>query len=790
MTSIVVRGAREHNLRDVDLELPRGRLIAFTGPSGSGKSSLAFDTLHAEGQRRFLEALALHARGLPRGLLAPEVDDIRGLPPTIALDQRYRAPSARLTVGTYTELHGLLAVIFGRAGEQHCPRCGTAVASTTHDEIVARLMALPARTRLTIEAPLHADDPVAALDEVERAGFSRIRVGDAIVRLDEIDRRAVEGAVRIVVDRIRVEPDRRDRVHDAVRLASRAGAGVVVAVTDTGEQVYTDRPWCLACRLALPELSPRLFNWDTREGQCPTCQGLGRLDGRVCESCGGTRLSEAARAVIWEGHRFHELDALPFPLLVERLREARTDAVSEPPTQELLRRVEQLLRIGLEHLSLHRSAATLSTGELQRLRLARQVGARLAGVLYVLDEPTAGLHSDAVKAVIEVLRELVDQGNTVLVVEHDLDVVRATDRVVDFGPGAGRAGGRVVFEGSPQELLAADTSTGRWLSGRERLERRPTVEPATWVRIGGLQFLDLDGVDVELPTEALVAITGPSGSGKTTLLEALHRHVASRLRLQAPPPPPARRIEGLERFSRLILVDRTPGRSARSNPATYTGLWEVVRELLASTREAQIRGLDASHFSLNVKGGRCEACQGTGERRVELDLLPDVYLVCPVCDGRRFTGDVLEVRWKGLAPDEILGLTVEEAHPVLAGHPKLDVALRALMDVGLGYVPLGQPTHTLSGGEAHRLRLARELARAARSGVAGTLYLVDDPTSGLHPADVAALLEVFRQLVREGGTVWMATHHTPLTEVVDWQIVLGPGAGPQGGRVLRQGTPP
>lgn len=782
-----MRGAREHNLRGVDLTLPREALVVFTGVSGSGKSSLAFDTLHAEGQRRYLEALSLHARGAARGLAAPDADIIEGLPPTIALDQRFRAPSVRVTVGTFTELHQVLAVLFGRAGVQHCPTCDAVITPRTHDDIVAELARLPDGTRLTVEAPVWAADPGAVLGEVRTAGFSRVRIGDDIVRLDDLEGAAVSGPVRIVVDRIKVDPSRQARLHDAVRLAARAGQGVIVAVTGAGERTFTDRPYCLRCDRTMPALSPRLLSWEG-EGACPTCQGTGAVDGRTCPDCDGTRLSPAARAVRWAGFRFEALQALPLPELADALGAAPVDAVARVPVADLLRRVEQLRRLGLGHLSLGRAAETLSTGELQRVRLARQVGARLSGVLYVLDEPTAGVHPDSVPAVVRVLRDLVDQGNTVLVVEHEPEVVRAADLVVDFGPGAGIEGGRVVYQGGVAGLLAADTPTGRFLSGRSALpvDRQPVGE--AFVRVEGLRSGNLADIDVRLPIGALVGLTGPSGAGKTALLDALWRHVAARLKLSAPPPPAVRGIGGVDAFSRVVIVDRTPARSARSNPATYTGLWDTVRELLASTREAQVRGLPASHFSLNVKGGRCEACQGTGERRVDLDLLPDVYLVCPVCDGRRFTGDVLEVRWKGLSADQILALPVAEARPILAGHPKLDLALRALTDVGLGYVPLGQPSHTLSGGEAHRLGLARELARAARGGVAGTLYLVDDPTRGLHPQDVAALLSVFRSLVREGASVWLTTHHPGLIEALDWRIDLGPGPGPEGGRVVSQGA--
>ncbi len=770
MARIEVHGAREHNLTGLDLCLPREALIAFTGVSGSGKSSLAFDTLHAEGQRRYLEALSIHARGSSRGLSRPAVDAVEGLPPTVALDQRYRAPSRRMTVGTFSDVHAVLAVLLSRAGVQHCPTCGSVIKPETHDEIVGHLMALEQGSRLTVEAPVQATEGV--IDEIARAGFSRVRVADEIVRVEDLNRRKIPENLRIVVDRIRVDADRRARIHDAVRLASRAGRGVIVATVGDRELVFTDRPYCLVDDRLLPPLEPRLLSFESAAGQCEHCGGSGATEGKVCAGCDGTRLSASARAVRWRGLSLPELLTRTIDDLHSVVSTAEPDEVSAIALADLSRRLGHLRAVGLGGLSLHRSAVGLSRGEFQRLRLGRQVASKLSGVLYVLDEPTAGLHLDEVQAIIALLRGLVNQGNTVLVVEHQADVVRAADHVVDFGPGAGKRGGRIVYEGPVDGLLSTDSATGRWLSGREALPAADRASSKGLATLHSLSFRNLHGVDVSLPIGGLGAITGGSGSGKTTILDAFRRHLAQILRLKTEPPPAVSKMVGLDSFRRLVVVDRSPARSPRSNPATYSGLWETVRELFASTREAQIRGLPAKFFSLNVKGGRCEACQGTGQKRVDLDLLPDVYLTCPVCDGRRFNADVLEVTWKGHAADQILALSVDEAHALLAGHPKLEVALRSLKDVGLGYVGLGQPAHTLSGGEAHRMRLARELARAARSGIADTVYLIDDPTSGLHPADVAALLVLLRKLVADGGTVWMATHHEGLARAADHVLRL------------------
>jgi excinuclease ABC subunit A len=775
MSDLVVRGAREHNLAGIDLDLPRGALIVFTGVSGSGKSSLAFDTLHAEGQRRYLEALAANVRRFAGKLRRPDVDVVLGLPPTIALDQRGGAASSRSSVGTLTEIVPILRVLFARAGVQHCPYCGSVIRPETHDEIVGKLMRLPEGARLTLEAPVRvAGDAARVLDEIARAGFSRIRLDDEVVRLEEADAAKIGKAklLRIVVDRLRIEPDRRDRLHDAVRTTSRAGHGVLVATTDAAEQTFVDRPYCVACDRTLPALEPGLLS-PNAEGACPECHGRGHHEDVTCKSCGGTGLREEARAVRWQGRSLPEVLGRPIQALRAELAAVTRDPITTLPLEEIGKRLDTLAEVGLTALTLDRRATDVSTGEMQRLRLARQVGAGLSGVLYVLDEPSAGLHPREIASVVSLLRKLKDLGNTVLAVDHHAEVIEAADLVVDFGPGPGVHGGRVVFQGTVAELRAADTPTGRWLSGRERLQRAEARPVKRKVRVRGVRWRGLNGLDVDLPLDAMVAVTGPSGSGKTALLEVLQGHLRARLDGDRSLLPDVRSLDGLEAVTRLVVVDRAPlGRTARSNPATYTGLWEVVRDLLASTKEARVRGLEAGFFSLGQKGGRCEACSGSGWQTVDLGLLPDVYVPCDVCKGRRFSADVLEVTWKGLSPDQLLDLSVEEAHAVLAGHPRLDETLRALADVGLGYLALGQPAHTLSGGEAQRLRLARELTRAVRGGAEGTLFLVDDPTVGLHPADVAVLHRLFGRLVGEGATVWLATHDLALADAADHRIDL------------------
>ena len=770
MSPIEIHGARQHNLKQLDLTLPREALIAFTGVSGSGKSSLAFDTLHAEGQRRYLEALSIHGRGASRGLSRPAVDAVEGLPPTVALDQRFRAPSRRMTVGTFSEIHAVLGILFARAGVQHCPRCDAVIQPHTHDEIVGELMAIESGARLLIESPVTSAEGV--LDEIGRAGFSRVRVDGVVKRIEDLDPRSRPTDLRIVVDRIRVQSDRRDRVHDAVRLAARAGKGVIVAVVGTKERVFTDRPYCRSDDVLLPTLAPRSLSFVGVAGRCERCEGLGEADGVACAACGGTRLSATARAVRWSGHALPELLRCPVETLQETLAAAPRDPVSDVVLTDLKRGLGHLIGVGLGGISLHRCATSLSRGELQRLRLARQVASQLSGVLYVLDEPTAGLHMKEVPAVIALLRGLVSQGNTVLVVAHQPDVIRAADHVVDFGPGPGQRGGEVVYQGAVEGLLASDTATGRWLSARDALPPSPPITPKAMVRLKGLDIRHLGRRDFALPLGALGAITGRSGSGKSLVLQAFRRHLAEYLNLETEPPPPVVRVEGLDGARRMVVVDRSAARSTRSTPATYSGLWDTVRGLLASTREAQVRGIPARFFSLNVKGGRCEACQGTGQKRIDLEILPDLHLVCPVCDGRRFNSDVLQVLWKGHAADEILDLSVDRALALLAGHPRLEVLLRSLQEVGLGYIGLGQPASTLSGGEVHRLKLARELARAARGGVQDTVFVIDDPSIGLHPQDVSALLSLLRKLVVDGATVWMATHHLGLAQGADFHIDL------------------
>lgn len=878
MAVLRVRGASEHNLRGVDLDLPRERLVVFTGVSGSGKSSLAFDTLYAEARRRFVEALAPQARARFGSLTRPAFDWIDGLTPAIGLAQAGAAtPSPRATVGTLTEVWDLLRVLWSRVGVQHCPRCDRVMERTTLDGVVRELLALPADTAVTLAAPLARArrGPLGPLlEEVRRQGFGRVRLDGALARVEElgpVDARLPHD-LDVVVDRLRVDPSRRDRLQDSVATAARAGQGAVLALVGEAEHLWTTGDRCAACSTPLPEKSPRLFSFFTPAGACPTCEGLGRvgtldaerlvvdpeatltegaleggrmavevaerlgvsvhtpwralpwearsavLDGRDevpglarqlarkaaapdaperlrrlwreedCPACGGSRLREAARAVRLRGRSLPEVAALPLAEAEGFFAGLERGPVAAPLVEEIGRRLRFLVRSGLGHLSLDRPAASLSAGEHQRARLSATAGNQLSGVLYVLDEPTAGLHPEDTRALVELLLELRDAGNTVLVVEHDPAVIAAADRVVDFGPGAGAEGGRVVFEGSPDALRAADTPTGRWLRG----DPEPPPPPrrgAGALRVRGARGHNLRGVDVDLPRGVVTGVTGVSGAGKSSLVfDTLGRAVARHLDRGGPAPLPHAGIDGLETVRRLVRDDGGGlGRSPRSTPATLLKVWDEIRELYAKTPEARLRGFTAAHFRFNQPGGRCEACQGEGVRHVDLQYLPEVVVTCEVCDGKRYDEATLSVTWRGRSIADVLATSVREARTLFSALPAIAGPLGVLDELGLGYLPLGQRGDTLSGGEARRLALARELARP--SDLPGTLYLLDEPSVGLHPQDVATLAAALRRLGEGGATVVVVDHDPVLLSRCDHLVELGPGAGAEGGRVIAEGTP-
>ena len=769
--SLKVRGARESNLRAVNLDLPLERLVVFTGPSGSGKSSLALDTLHAEAQRRYLNAFSSRMRGLLHAARRPLFSSIEGLPPTIGLDQRPRALPRAQRVGRVAGVDEVLRLLWGRAGSLHCPQCEETIRSWTHDEIVAEILRLPPDERVTLEAPA-GQASAGVLDEILRAGFSRVRVHDKVVRVDACAPEP-EADLRVVIDRVRIHPDRRQRLQDAVRLALETGEGSLVVVMEGASHWFASTPRCHACKINFPVLEPSLLDVRSHAGRCEVCDGQGREEETVCVPCEGSGLGAVARAVRWSGRRFDDVWGEPLDGWGMWLSAQTPDEVSRVPYGALARRVEVLLTLGLGELSLGCRAREVSSGERQRLRLARQVSSDLSGVLYVFDEPTSGLDDTQAAGVALLLKDLVKAGNSVLVVEHHAAVIQAADHVVEFGPGAGEAGGEVLFEGEVTALERSATPSGLWLQGALPALVRRTREATgtfTWV---GLEKDRWAESEVTLPLGQLVALTGANGAGKSLLLAQLGQAWGDS-----------------DDARSVVWVDGEPAQSARSNLSTYVGLWTELRTLMAATRESRVRGFKPGTFSLAKRGGRCEACGGQGTVSVDLDFLPRVSIPCEVCGGRRFQADVLQVQWRGHAPDQLLALTVEAAHNVLAGHPKLERILRALKDVGLGYVTLGQTLAALSGGEAKRLHLARELTRLRGGEGASRLYLVEHPEVGLHAKDLPRQLGVLQHLVDEGATVWFTTHRQELAEASDAVLHLDRAHGDKVVRTrwVRQGA--
>lgn len=860
-----VEGASEHNLRSVTAEVPHHALTVVCGVSGSGKTTLAFDTLHAESQRRFVESMSSWVRAQVGQAPRPRYETMTGLLPSIGVAQRtVSGPSVRATVATSAELHDLFAVLYARAGTQHCPGCGSVVRATPVDLIVRELCALPEGTPLVLLARVanRRAGPLRPLFEAHaRQGFLRGRVDGEAVLFDEAPP-AGSGPfdVDVVVDRLKVGPERRERVQEAVATALKLGRGALTAELPGEVREYASRPRCGRCDRELPLLAPRLFSLNSPVGACPGCRGAGvvtevetgavvdpalslaegaalpwsdaqrttmmrwaeregiptdvpwsalpwqardrllsgdeKTDGilavarkrpderytreRACPACAGARLSPEARAVTWGGRSLSERLDLTVQETLSALADGERTLVTAPVLDELARRLGFLVRVGLDYIPLSRAAGTLSGGEWQRLRLGAQVGNQLSGVLYVLDEPTAGLHASDTTRLVDLLRELVAAGNTLLVVEHDPAVIDAADRVIEVGPGAGAEGGGIVFTGTPAELRRADTLTGRWLSGRERVAPHARLRPRGTLVLRGLSGRNLRG-DAEFPLGCLVAVTGPSGAGKSSLVaDTLAPLLVDRVGL------PVERFEGRERVGRLVTVNATAlARSARSTVATATRIFDPIRQLFARTPEAKVRGFGAERFSTAVAGGRCEACQGEGARRVSMHVLPDVLVPCEVCEGQRFDEATLAVMWKGHSIGEVLATRVHEARALFGAVPAIGGVLETLDALGLGYLPLGQGVDTLSGGEAQRLRLARELGRPGE--VEGAVYLLDEASVGLHPADVAVLIEALRRLVTLGGSVIAVEHDPVFVEACDWELRLGPGAGVAGGRVVHAG---
>jgi len=919
---ILVRGARQHNLKNIDLRIPRDRLVVITGLSGSGKSSLAFDTIYAEGQRRYVESLSAYARQFLGQMDKPDVDSIEGLSPAIAIDQKTTSRNPRSTVGTVTEIHDYLRLLFARAGRPHCPQCGKPISQQTVDQIVDQLLLLPEQTRLQILAPLvrgRKGEHQRVWETARKGGYTRIRVDGQVhelarepVKLDKNKKHHLE----VVVDRLVLRPGQQQRLAESLETALRLGEGLVlVEVSEpegsSREVLYSQNFACPDCSISLSEITPRLFSFNNPYGACPECTGLGvkleidpglvipdrdrsmaegalapwayysnyymfqlleSLTGQFnfslhqpireippeimqvilygsscqrhtfqyrsvagnqstytstweglipnlsrryrettsgavraeiekymssspCPVCRGARLRPESLAVRIGGLNIHQLSQRSVAEVSSFLEtldlSERERAIARGVLKEIQERLGFLVNVGLDYLTLDRGASTLSGGEAQRIRLATQIGSSLMGVLYILDEPSIGLHQRDNARLIDTLKRLRDLGNTLIVVEHDEDTIREADHIIDIGPGAGKAGGRVVAEGGLEDIIRQPESiTGQYFSGVR------TIPVPAQRRSGNGKELEivaarennLKAVTVRLPLGMFICVTGVSGSGKSSLItEVLYKRLAVSLQGASIRPGAHEAIHGLEHLDKVIEVDQAPiGRTPRSNPATYTGLFDGVRELFSQLPEAKVRGYKAGRFSFNVKGGRCEACRGDGIIKIEMHFLPDVYVPCEVCAGKRYNRETLEVRYRGKSIAEVLAMTVEEAAEFFAPHLKLARKLQTLQDVGLGYVQLGQPATTLSGGEAQRVKLATELSRRSTG---RTMYLLDEPTTGLHKADVQQLLTVLQRLVDGGDTVVVIEHNLDVVKSADHVIDLGPEGGARGGYVVAAGTP-
>ena len=915
---IFVKGARVHNLKNIDIKIPRGKLVVITGLSGSGKSSLAFDTIYAEGQRRYVESLSSYARQFLELMDKPDVDFIEGLSPAIAIDQKAITHNPRSTVGTMTEIYDYLRLLFARIGIPHCPECGREIKKQIPQEIVDQILTLPKDTKIIILSPVivgRKGEYKNLLEKIKKDGFFRVRIDKTIYTLEEeieIDKNKKHD-IEIVIDRIVLKEDIKNRLTESIELALKYSDGLVkiVLVDSNEEKIFSSRFACPVCGISLPEIEPRLFSFNSPFGACPTCQGLGfkmevdpdliipdkslsisegaikapgyqsldgfnydiieslsnyydfdldtpiykidkkaldillyGTDGRFkvnytgrdgeehhfytywegiinaiqrryketesnemkefyekfmrflpCPDCGGKRLKEEALSVLINGKNIYEvtdmniLDCLNF---FENINLTETEKIiSKQILKEIKSRLKFLVDVGLSYLTIDRESRTLSGGEGQRIRLATQIGSGLTGVLYVLDEPTIGLHSKDTKKLLNSLKRLRDLGNTLIVVEHDELVIRESDYIIDMGPGAGENGGEIVFEGKVDEIIKSDESlTGKYLSNRLKIEipDKRRKGNGKYFEIIGAEEHNLKHIDVKIPLNTFSCITGVSGSGKSTLIyDILYKGLKGIFFKSGEKPGVFKEFKGIENIDKVVMVDQSPiGRTPRSNPATYINLFTPIRELFSKTKEARERGYTPGRFSFNVFGGRCEACEGAGVKRIEMQFLPDVYVTCEVCHGKRYNRETLEITWKGKNISDVLNMTVDEAYEFFENIPSIKRKLSLLKDVGLGYIKLGQPAPTLSGGEAQRVKLSYEFSKSFEGHI---LYLLDEPTTGLHFDDVKKLLNVLNRLVDKGNTVIVIEHHPDIIKSCDYIIDLGPEGGDEGGYVVAQGTP-
>ena len=918
--SIIIKGAKEHNLKDINIEIPRNKLVVITGLSGSGKSSLAFDTLYAEGQRRYVESLSSYARQFLGLMEKPDVESIEGLSPAISIDQKTTSRNPRSTVGTVTEIYDYIRLLYARIGVPYCPNCGKKIEKQTIDQIIDSVMSLEEGTRIQVLAPVvrgKKGEYTKLLQDFQKEGFVRVRVDGEVYELTddiEIDRKKKHN-IELVVDRLVVKEEIRTRLTESVETALKyANNLVVIDIPGDKEILYSQNYACPDCNISIEELTPRMFSFNNPFGACPTCTGIGYLmkmdedlivpdknktlyDGikafgastmkkgdtmakmyfesiakhygieikdvpikklprwflekilygtgdeaidfeytsyagtrkftspfegvlptldrrynetksqgmrdfyemymseSACQTCHGARLKKESLSVKVGDKNINELTDMSIDKIKDFLNSLQLNnkdkMIADQILKELNKRLQFLLDVGLEYLTLSRSAGSLSGGEAQRIRLATQIGSGLTGVLYILDEPSIGLHQRDNEKLLATLRKLRDLGNTVLVVEHDEDTMYAADQIIDIGPGAGVHGGKVIAQGTAEEIkLVPESITGQYLSGKKQIlvpkKRRKSNGKA--IEVKGATEHNLKNINVKFPLGQFICVTGVSGSGKSTLVnEILYKTVAKEIYGSNEKPGKCKEIKGLENVDKIINIDQSPiGRTPRSNPATYTGVFDVIRDIFAATQEAKMRGYDKGRFSFNVAGGRCEACSGDGVLKIEMHFLPDIYVPCEVCKGKRYNRETLEVKYKGKTISDVLDMTVEEALRFFENIPKIKSKIQTLYDVGLGYIKLGQPSTTLSGGEAQRVKLATELSKKATG---KTLYILDEPTTGLHIADVHKLIDILQRLVDTGNSIIVIEHNLDLIKTADYIIDLGPEGGEKGGQIIAVGTP-
>mgnify|MGYP000227592195 FL=1 len=918
--SIIIKGAKEHNLKDINIEIPRDKLVVITGLSGSGKSSLAFDTLYAEGQRRYVESLSSYARQFLGLMEKPDVESIEGLSPAISIDQKTTSRNPRSTVGTVTEIYDYIRLLYARIGVPYCPNCGKKIEKQTIDQIIDSVMSLEEGTRIQVLAPVvrgKKGEYTQLLQDFQKEGFVRVRVDGEVYELTddiEIDRKKKHN-IELVVDRLVVKEEIRTRLTESVETALKyANNLVVIDIPGDKEILYSQNYACPDCNISIEELTPRMFSFNNPFGACPTCTGIGYLmkmdedlivpdknktlyDGikafgastmkkgdtmakmyfesiakhygveikdvpikklprwflekilygtgdeaidfeytsyagtrkftspfegvlptldrrynetksqgmrdfyemymseSACQTCHGARLKKESLSVKVGDKNINELTDMSIDKIKDFLNTLQLNnkdkMIADQILKELNKRLQFLLDVGLEYLTLSRSAGSLSGGEAQRIRLATQIGSGLTGVLYILDEPSIGLHQRDNEKLLATLRKLRDLGNTVLVVEHDEDTMYAADQIIDIGPGAGVHGGKVIAQGTAEEIkLVPESITGQYLSGKKQIlvpkKRRKSNGKA--IEVKGATEHNLKNINVKFPLGQFICVTGVSGSGKSTLVnEILYKTVAKEIYGSNEKPGKCKEIKGLENVDKIINIDQSPiGRTPRSNPATYTGVFDVIRDIFAATQEAKMRGYDKGRFSFNVAGGRCEACSGDGVLKIEMHFLPDIYVPCEVCKGKRYNRETLEVKYKGKTISDVLDMTVEEALKFFENIPKIKSKIQTLYDVGLGYIKLGQPSTTLSGGEAQRVKLATELSKKATG---KTLYILDEPTTGLHIADVHKLVDILQRLVDTGNSIIVIEHNLDLIKTADYIIDLGPEGGEKGGQIIAVGTP-